>query len=51
MHWKHVPQAVWKQPSTRSPGATRVTPSPAAETVPTNSWPSVNPGSILTRPW
>ena len=28
-----------------------VTPSPAATTVPTNSWPSVKPGSICTRPW
>ena len=43
---KHVPQAVWKHPSTRSPSDTRVTPSPAASTVPTNSWPSVNPGSM-----
>ena len=33
-------------PSTRSPSATWVTPSPAATTVPTNSWPSVKPCSI-----
>ena len=34
---KQLPQAEQKQPSTRSPSATCVTPSPAATTVPTNS--------------
>ena len=48
---EQCPQAVWKQPSTRSPGATRVTASPTATTVPTYSWPIVKPGSICTRPW
>ena len=48
---KQLPQAEQKQPSTRSPSATWVTPSPAASTVPTNSWPSVKPCSIETRPW
>src|SRR5215211_1817662 len=48
---KQVPQAEQKQPSTRSPSDASVTASPAATTVPTNSWPSVKPGSISTRPW
>ena len=42
--------ACGSSPSTRSPGATRVTSSPAASTVPTNSWPIVKPGSILHAP-
>src|SRR5215207_5704739 len=46
---KHWPQAEQKQPSTRSPSATWVTPSPRATTVPTNSWPSVKPCSTDTR--
>ena len=46
MQKKHRPQAVWKHPRTRSPSATLVTWSPAASTVPTNSWPIVKPGSI-----
>ena len=32
-------------------GHARSRASPAAITVPTNSWPSVKPGSICTRPW
>ena len=51
MQKKHAPHAVWKQPSTRSPTATRVTASRPRSTVPTNSWPIMKPGSILTRPW
>jgi hypothetical protein len=51
MQKKHEPQAVWKQPSTRSPTSTFVTASPAAITSPTNSCPITKPGSIFTRPW
>ena len=51
MQKKHVPQALWKQLSTRSPTATRSTSSPTASTVPTSSWPSTKPGSMITRPW
>ena len=47
---KQLPQAVRSSPARgrpRRPGH----PSPAATTVPTNSWPIVKPGSIATRPW
>ncbi len=48
---KQWPHAVTNDPVTRSPGATRETPSPTVTTSPVNSWPSVKPGSTGWRPW
>ena len=49
-HDRHSPQTARQLRTTKSPGATPVTPSPTASTMPAASWPSRNGKSSLIAP-
>jgi hypothetical protein len=49
-HARHWPQTARQLRTTKSPGATSVTPGPTASTTPAASWPSRNGNSSLIPP-